>query len=95
MPRRIPAEIVFDMMVQATRNDENNAKVVSALNQRALSIPGSGNRNQDRTRYDRRYYNRGYNGSQIFNTTYAVVDTNEPPHCGISNGPSAVCYLPP
>ncbi len=39
---------------------------------------------------------RGYNGSQIFNTTYAVVDTNEPPHCGISNGPSYwLIYQPP
>ena len=39
---------------------------------------------------------RGYNGSQIFNTTYATVDTNEPPHCGISNGVSYwLIYQPP
>ena len=39
---------------------------------------------------------RGYNGSQIFNTTYSVVDTNEPPHCGLSNGPSYwLSYQPP
>ena len=39
---------------------------------------------------------RGYNGSQIFNTTYATVDTNEPPHCGISGGVSYwLIYQPP
>jgi hypothetical protein len=39
---------------------------------------------------------RGYNGSQIFNTTFAVVDTNEPAHCGISNGASYwLIYQPP
>jgi hypothetical protein len=39
---------------------------------------------------------RGYNGSQIFNTTYATVDTNEPPHCGVSNGVSYwLIYQPP
>ena len=39
---------------------------------------------------------RGYNGSQIFNTTYAMVDTNEPPHCGISGGTSYwLIYQPP
>ncbi len=29
---------------------------------------------------------RGYNGSQIFNTTYALPDPLEPPHCGITGG---------
>ena len=39
---------------------------------------------------------RGYNGSQIFDTTYATVDTNEPPHCGISGGTSYwLIYEPP
>ena len=39
---------------------------------------------------------RGYNGSQIFNTTYAVVDTNEPPHCGIASSKSYwLEYQPP
>ncbi len=39
---------------------------------------------------------RGYNGSQIFNTTYATVDTNEPPHCEISGGTSYwLIYQPP
>lgn len=39
---------------------------------------------------------RGYNGSQIFNTTYAVVDPNEPPHCGVTGGKSYwLFYQPP
>ncbi|MBI3848734.1 MAG: immunoglobulin domain-containing protein [Verrucomicrobia bacterium] len=39
---------------------------------------------------------RGYNGSQIFDTTYGTVDTNEPPHCGISGGVSYwLLYQPP
>jgi hypothetical protein len=39
---------------------------------------------------------RGYNGSQVFNTTYATVDTNEPPHCGVSGGFSYwLIYQPP
>jgi len=38
---------------------------------------------------------RGYNGSQIFNTTYAVVDTNEPAHCGITGGKSYWLYYQP
>jgi len=39
---------------------------------------------------------RGYSGSQIFNTTYGTVDTNEPPHCGVSNGVSYwLTYQPP
>ena len=39
---------------------------------------------------------RGYNGSQIFNTAYAITDTNEPPHCGVSGGPSYwLLYQPP
>jgi hypothetical protein len=47
VPRRIPAEIVFDMMVQATRNDDRNAALVTALEKRAINIPGSGSRRQD------------------------------------------------
>lgn len=39
---------------------------------------------------------RGYNGSQIFNTLYATVDSNEPPHCGYSGGASYwLIYQPP
>lgn len=31
---------------------------------------------------------RGYNGSQVFNTTYATPDPGEPVHCGINGGAS-------
>ncbi|MBI3881307.1 MAG: immunoglobulin domain-containing protein, partial [Verrucomicrobia bacterium] len=31
---------------------------------------------------------RGYNGSQIFNTTFSTADPNEPPTCGFTNGSS-------
>lgn len=39
---------------------------------------------------------RGYNGTQIFDTTYATIDPNEPAHCGVSNGYSYwLIYQPP
>ena len=39
---------------------------------------------------------RGYNGSQIFNTTYAVTDPLEPPHCDVVGGASYwLMYQPP
>ncbi len=39
---------------------------------------------------------RGYNGSQIFNTTHAVTDPLEPPHCGVVGGASYwLLYQPP
>jgi hypothetical protein len=39
---------------------------------------------------------RGYSGSQIFNTTFAVTDPNEPPHCGVVSGASYwLAYTPP
>lgn len=41
VPRRLPAEIAFDMMTQATRNDQKNAEFVTVLKRRALTIPGS------------------------------------------------------
>ena len=31
---------------------------------------------------------RGYNGSQVFNTTFATTDPTEPPHCGVTGGAS-------
>ncbi len=31
---------------------------------------------------------RGYNGSQVFNTTYATPDPNEPRHCDLAGGAS-------
>jgi hypothetical protein len=39
---------------------------------------------------------RGYNGSQIFNTTYAVTDPAEPAHCNVVGGASYwLLYQPP
>jgi hypothetical protein len=39
---------------------------------------------------------RGYNGSQVFNTTLATADPAEPPHCGVSGGASYwLMYQPP
>jgi hypothetical protein len=39
---------------------------------------------------------RGYNGSQIFNTTYAVTDPQEPAHCNVVGGASYwLLYQPP
>jgi len=39
---------------------------------------------------------RGYNGSQVFNTTYATRDPLEPQHCGIPGGPTYwFSYQPP
>lgn len=39
---------------------------------------------------------RGYNGSQIFNTTYAVTNPLEPPHCGVVGGAAYwLLYQPP
>lgn len=39
---------------------------------------------------------RGYNGSQIFNTTYAVTDPLEPAHCNVPGGASYwLLYQPP
>ena len=39
---------------------------------------------------------RGYNGSQVFNTTFATIDPAEPPHCGVKGGASYwLMYQPP
>src|SRR5215472_1984925 len=39
---------------------------------------------------------RGYNGSQIFDTTYATSDPAEPAHCGVTGGASYwLAYQPP
>lgn len=39
---------------------------------------------------------RGYNGSQVFNTTYTTRDPLEPVHCGVAGGPTDwFAYQPP
>lgn len=44
VPRRIPAEIAWDMVTQAVSNDETYAEFVTSLDDRAVSIAGSGAR---------------------------------------------------
>lgn len=44
VPRRLPAEVVWDMLAQALASDEENAAFVSTLRARAISVPGSGQR---------------------------------------------------
>jgi len=41
IPRRLPAEIAFDMMTQATLNDAKNAAFVTDVKRRAIAIPGA------------------------------------------------------
>ncbi len=41
VPRRLPAEIAYDMMTQVTRNDAKNAAFVTELDKRAVAIPGA------------------------------------------------------
>ena len=52
VPRRLPAEIAVDILLQATLNSSRNAEFVSSLDKRALSIPGSGVRQRNRTPAD-------------------------------------------
>lgn len=44
VPRRIPAEIAWDMVTQAVSNDATYSSFVTSLEDRAVSIPGSGAR---------------------------------------------------
>lgn len=52
VPRRLPAEIAWDIMMQASLNTEKNSEFVTALDKRALSIPGSGLRQRNRNPAD-------------------------------------------
>ena len=48
VPRRLPAEVVWDMMAQAVSNTQDNAQFANSLNGRAVAIPGAGlRRNQN------------------------------------------------
>ena len=48
MPRRLPAEVVWDMMAQAVTSTDLNHAMVTNLESRAVSIPGAGiRRNQN------------------------------------------------
>jgi hypothetical protein len=52
VPRRLPAEIAVDILLQATLNSTRNSEFVTSLDKRALSIPGSGVRQRNRTPAD-------------------------------------------
>ncbi|APZ93647.1 DUF1549 domain-containing protein [Fuerstiella marisgermanici] len=50
VPRRLPAEIAWDMVSQAVSNDEKYARFTSSNDGRAVAIPGAGTRyRNDRT----------------------------------------------
>ncbi len=52
VPRRIPAEVAWDMMAQAVTSTAGNQSMVNSLEKRAISIPGSGIRVRNRTEAD-------------------------------------------
>jgi len=45
IPRRLPAEVAYDALAQATASDTEIAKMHRDLSGRAISIPGAGRRN--------------------------------------------------
>ena len=45
IPRRLPAEVAYDAIQQATSSDEIHAAMRSNLDNRAIAIPGAGRRN--------------------------------------------------
>jgi hypothetical protein len=47
VPRRLPAEVVYDALQQATASDEKHAAMRKDLEGRAISIPGAGRRNRN------------------------------------------------
>ncbi|MFM7057244.1 MAG: DUF1549 domain-containing protein [Planctomycetota bacterium] len=49
VPRRLPAEIAVDILLQATLNNARNAEFVTSLDKRAVSIPGAGLRRGNRS----------------------------------------------
>jgi len=46
IPRRLPAEVLYDALQQATGSDEYHANARSNLDGRAIAIPGAGRRNR-------------------------------------------------
>lgn len=49
-PRRLPAEIVYDALQQATASVEDNAKYLTEVNARAIALPAAGNRGNGNNR---------------------------------------------
>ncbi|MBC7967609.1 MAG: DUF1549 domain-containing protein, partial [Fuerstia sp.] len=52
VPRRLPAEIAYDLMTQVTRNDAKNAAFVTELDKRAVAIPGAALKQRNRNPAD-------------------------------------------
>jgi hypothetical protein len=49
VPRRLPAEIAVDILLQATLSNSRNAEFVTNLDKRAVAIPGAGLRRGNRS----------------------------------------------
>ncbi|MEK6233360.1 MAG: DUF1553 domain-containing protein, partial [Planctomycetales bacterium] len=49
VPRRLPAEVAYDAIRQATASDEEAAKMIEELQGRAIALPGASNRNAARS----------------------------------------------
>jgi hypothetical protein len=49
IPRRLPAEVTYDMLAQSLASDKGNAALVARTTGRAVAIPGSGVRNRGRS----------------------------------------------
>ncbi|GAB4150147.1 MAG: DUF1549 and DUF1553 domain-containing protein [Planctomycetaceae bacterium] len=47
IPRRLPAEVAYDALRQATASDEVHASMRNNLENRAIAIPGAGRRNRN------------------------------------------------
>ncbi|MEJ7591100.1 MAG: DUF1549 and DUF1553 domain-containing protein [Planctomycetaceae bacterium] len=52
VPRRLPAEIAYDLMTQVTRNDVKNTEFVTDLGKRAVAIPGAALKQRNRNPAD-------------------------------------------
>ena len=49
VPRRLPAEVAYDMLAQSLASDEDNSRTVVDMSGRAIAIPGAGVRNRGRS----------------------------------------------
>jgi len=47
VPRRLPAEVVYDALQQATGSDKVHATMRTSINGRAIAVPGAGRRNRN------------------------------------------------
>ncbi len=89
----VPVELQIN--TEGSANTLAQGKLLDAPSTPLIGDAGSGARFSFRPRLSSGVV-RGYNGSQIFNTTSAVVDTNEPPHCGVASSKSYwLIYQPP